>query len=213
MNIFRTALFGRLGLTLALCMGLTGAASAIERSASNAVELQMTWSALMNHIKSADDKATKAHIKLTKIEACGALGRIYAPEAPKSIDGCIEAMSGGHTLTEIVNTINGNVSTVSDSVNNIKNMVDCLNKGMVFSGVKCVAVNATDSVVTPDYTQCIGTKFSSSSNAAGRDLGMTMNAGKLGQHWCPKDYSMVGVNNGSVNGALCCKMKIAPKHP
>lgn len=117
-----------------------------------------------------------------------------------------------------VDVVEDKVTSVSNTVTlmktNVDNLIRCGDSGGKIwdkSAGVCVAAGGNTPIPTGvevDYSKCSLTKFSDQYHTFGNEMGMTIQTFKYGQHYCPKDYVMAGVNNGEVSGAVCCKMKL-----
>lgn len=68
----------------------TGYGYAQERAATGSMEAQVTWTALSNMVKSAEDKVTAVNTRVDQVVVCGRKGFVYAPgQAGADADGCL----------------------------------------------------------------------------------------------------------------------------
>lgn len=187
------------------CLGMVCTAHAQERAAIGNVQTQMTWSALSTLINGVSTKTDAVNSRVDQVVVCAKKGMVYAPgQTGADADACLMPAIPP-SVTNNLNTLN---TTTANTNSTVSNIISCNTQGLVFNGSACVNSSAkTTGTVTVNYGQCSLTKTSTANNAAGADLGIGFNTQKYGQHWCPSGMTMVGVNNGSVNGALCCALK------
>ena len=60
-------------------LALVTVAIAEEHKPADAMDVQPSWGALANQIKSADDKATEAHTRIDQMVECAKLNKLYTP--------------------------------------------------------------------------------------------------------------------------------------
>lgn len=115
-------------------MVLSGSVQAIERTAGNSTEVQMTWGALKDLIDSANQRITILDGKVSQIVKCNAKAKLYVPEADpklKDADGCI-------VNQEIVNL-----------QTDMKSVLDCAKTGLLYNAETKVCINAAVTAVQP----------------------------------------------------------------
>lgn len=71
--------------------------------------------------------------------------------------------------------------------------------------LRCVA-NPNGGRPTVDYGNC-RFALSGDPNVAGQALGINFQTGQAARYYCPAGMVMIGVNNGSIDSALCCSLK------
>ena len=118
-----------------MCFGGAVSSGAQERSASGSMDTQVTWTALSNLAKAANDKADMVGTRVDQIVVCGKKNMIYAPGAAGAdAQGCV-------------------IGKIEPSVqNNINNIIACANSGQMYSSSsnQCVRTTPTCTMQTTD---------------------------------------------------------------
>jgi hypothetical protein len=157
-----------------LCLSMAVACFGVhaqERTASGALDNQVTWTALSTLAKAASDKADAVNARVDQSVVCGRKGMVYAPGvAGIDGDGCLTAATA---------------STVINQLTNLQNLANgsngCGAQGRVFNGHSCVAP-ASSAVSVSCRIETTG----------------ALGGGNSGYNGCPGGYSEVrGYNTGN----------------
>lgn len=83
----------RASMAFVVCMASANPLIAQERTAGNAMDVQMTWSTLKTLVDGANQKTEAVDSKIEQNIKCNAKAKLYVPSAPanlKDTDGCID---------------------------------------------------------------------------------------------------------------------------
>jgi hypothetical protein len=123
-----TPIMRSLALAL-LTLILVPASWAQERTASGAIETQMSWTALSAKTDAAKLAAEAVNIRVNQVAICGRKGLLYGPGDPtRDGDGCVKPFVDDTAMNQLNAKIN--------------NVISCASQGRVFNGNNCVTTVA-----------------------------------------------------------------------
>jgi len=132
-------------LILAL-LCLAGSAFAQERSASGALDTELTWSALSSQLSTAKGQLAGANVRIDQVIVCGKKSMLYAPGAGADSQGCVAG--NGSLPPSVLATLNTNTTNIQLATANVTVIAACSQSGgtLALSGSSLVCNPAVNPI-------------------------------------------------------------------